>query len=346
MTYTLHNADKRVASFEYENGVIVSYAPEKPELLPMQIKKASADGFAQWLRERAIDLNTFLHRQLANELIGSRDKTAIAIMTHMFSISDTFTCFTDGEFIPRTQLCKAEEQDVVSDFILVSSDTSLRKQNIVTPNASTDGSFPKTWKYEKGAWWLYKLQSADATRSEREISHALIRCGWDAAEYQYDGSYRTRIRSRNFVGENEFFEPYDSLRFMFEDKSDDEETIYENIKSLGEDFERAYRRILLADALFMNTDRHMRNYGVIRSAETGKILRMAPNFDNNQAYLSNPGGHYSNAMLRSFAKVYGWQETDTKDLKVLLEACEGRKFLNQVVSIGKAFLNKEAGSKE
>lgn len=340
MIYALYNADNRVASFAYENGVIISYAPEKPQLLPKQIEHATADGFAQWLRERAIDLNTFLHRQLANELIGSRDKTAIAIMTHMYSVSDTFTCFAEGEFIPRDELCKAEEQDAVSDFILISSDTSLRKQNFVTPNASTDGSFPKTWKYENGAWWLYKLQSADATRSEREISHALMDCGWDAAEYQYSGSYRTRIKSRNFVGENEFFEPYDSLRFMFNDKSDDDVTVYNNLASLGADFEHQFRRILLADALFMNTDRHMRNYGVIRSSVTGEILRMAPNFDNNQAYKSNPGGHYSNAMLRSFEKTYGWKDSDIEDLKTLIEACRGRKFLQEAVTCGEAFLKK------
>ena len=137
--------------------------------------------FARWPRERAIDLNTFLHRQLANELVGSRDKTAVAIMTHMFSVSDTFTCFPEGEFIPRNELCKIEDQDSVSDFILISSDTSLRNRNIATPNASTDGSFPKTWKFENGAWWLYKLQSATATRSERDISHVLMECGWDAA---------------------------------------------------------------------------------------------------------------------------------------------------------------------
>lgn len=68
-------------------------------------------------------------------------------------------------------------------LILISSDTSLRNRNIATPNASMDGSFPKTWKFEIGAWWLYKLQSATATRSERDISHVLMECGWDAAEY-------------------------------------------------------------------------------------------------------------------------------------------------------------------
>ena len=69
----------------------------------------------------------------------------------------------------------------------------------------------------------------------------------------------------------------------------DDRVIYNNISSLGIAFEEAWIRILLADALFMNTDRHMRNFGFIRSAETGRVLRMAPNYDNNQAYTANPG---------------------------------------------------------
>lgn len=340
MLYTLYNADRPVATFAYDKGVITEFNISQAHLLPMQIRQASAEGFAQWLRERAIDLNTFLHRQLANELVGSRDKTAVAILTHMFSVSDTFTCFPEGEFIPRNELCKVEDQDSVSDFILISSDTSLRNRQIATPNASTDGSFPKTWKFEGGDWWLYKLQSVAATRSEREISHTLMDCGWDAAEYQYDKNYRTRIKSRNFVRQNEFFEPYDSLRFMFVDKSDDERVIYENIASLGSTFEKQFRRILLADALFMNTDRHMRNFGVIRSAISGEILRMAPNFDNNQAYKSNPGGYYSDAMLRSFERVFGLLPCDLADLNTLLKECATAPYLSDAYQVGTNFLKK------
>ena len=337
--YLLYNADCAVAAFEYKQGMIVGFEAIEAALLPMQIREASADGFAMWLRERAIDLNTFQHRQLAKELIGSRDKTALAITTHMFSVSDTFTCFTEGEFIPRDRLCRTEDQDIVSDFILVSSDTSLRRDRLVTPNASTDGSFPKTWKYENGEWWLYKIQSADATRSECEISRVLMKCKWDAAEYQYVGNNLTRIRSKNFVGQDEFFEPYDSLRFMFADKSDDDEVIYENLSSLGANFEKAYRRILLADALFTNTDRHMRNFGVIRSAKTGKILRLAPNFDNNQAYKSNPGGRYSDSMLRSFKACFDLTQTDIIDLSTLIEACRKNEYLSEAAEIGVRFLN-------
>ncbi len=342
MRYLLYSDDQQVASFDYEQSTIVAYTPMVEALLPMQIRHTTADGFSLWLQERAIDLNTYQHRQLANALLGSRDKLAVAIMTRMFSISDTFTCFPEGKFAPRDKLCHAEDQQTVSDFILVSSDTSLRLTHTVTPNASTDGSFPKTWKFEDGEWWLYKLQSSEATRSECEISRVLLACGWDAAEYRYIGSYRTRIRSRNFVGEHEFFEPYDSFRFCFADRSDNDQVIAHNIVSMGADFAKAYRRILLADALFMNTDRHMRNYGVIRSSETGSVLRLAPNFDNNQAFRANPGGRYSDAMLQDYVRVFGLDAQARDDLRELVCSCRANKYLEECAMAGDRFLSEHS----
>ena len=217
--YVLFNDDVQVAEFSVRNSIIKEFVPQKPELLPKQICRATADGFSAWLRERAVDLNNVQHRNLMNELLGSRDKTTLALRTHMFSISDTFTCFEEGEFAPRLQLCRPEDQDEVSDFILVSSDTSLRNLRVDTPNASTDGSFTKTWKFEDGAWWLYKLQSSAATEAEVEISRVLRNIGWDAAEYDFVGRYRKRVRTRNFLQPHEFFEPYDSFRFLFDTPS-------------------------------------------------------------------------------------------------------------------------------
>ena len=340
MLYRLYNADQHVASFVFEKGVIADFSPEKKHLLPMQIREAAADGFTNWVCERAVNLNLALNRRLAYELTGSRDKKAIAIAMHLFSVSDTFTCFADGEFVPRMELCDPEKHAYVSDFILSGGTAQLPEKGIITPNLCTDGRFPKTWKYENAECWLYKIQASMAARSEREISQMLRSCGWNVAEYQYDGRFRTRIRSKNFVGENEFFEPYASLRFMFGDRSDDGAVIYQNIASLGMRFEKDFRRILLADALFMNGDRHMRNYGVIRSAITGEILRMAPNFDNNQACLSDPDGHYSHGMLRSFKKMYGLTKQDKNDLAALLAECAKRPFMKETCGAVAAFLNK------
>lgn len=335
--YVLYNSDQPVARFEFAQGMIKAYEPIRSELLPMQIRATTADGFVRWISERSIDLNAVQHRNLVMEMLGSRDKLTLALMTNMFSISDTFTCFEEGTFIPRGQLCNPQAHEAVSDYILLTSDTSVRKAQMVTPNVSTDGSYTKTWKYEKGDWWLYKLQSSEATRSEVEISKVLMACGWDAAEYQYVGSYRKRVRSRNFLGENEFFEPYDSFRYAFDDISDDEDIIMENISSLGVEFHRAWKRILIADALFLNGDRHMRNFGVIRSSNTGEVLRLAPNFDNNQALYGNPNGKYSASMLRLY-----WRTADAEDrenLKHLLAACAENKYIEEAYQAGLAVLN-------
>ena len=328
--YVLYNADAVAARFEYAQGMIRAYEPVRSELLPMQIRAASPDAFTSWIRERAIDLNTVQHRNLVMHLFGFRDKVHLSLITHMFSISDTFTCFEEGTFTPRNQLCDPEAHEAVSDYILLTGDTSVRAALPVTPNISTDGSFTKTWKYENGAWWLYKLQSAEATRSEVEISRVLRSAGWDAAEYQYDGAARKRVKSKNFLAADEFFEPYDSFRYAFSDI--DEDVIMQNIASLGEAFRSAWKRILIADALFLNGDRHMRNFGVIRSARSGAVLRLAPNFDNNQAFHGNPGGRYSDAFLKMY--LHSADDEDYENLRTLLAACKGSRYLQEAYRAG------------
>ena len=139
----------------------------------MQIREAAADGFTNWLCERTVNLDLVLNRRLAYELTGSRDKTAISIAMHMFSMSNTFTCFADGEFVPRAELCKSKEYAAVSEHILSNGVSALPGKGLVTPNASAEGNYLKMWKYEDGEWWLYKLQSSTATRSEREIKSAM-----------------------------------------------------------------------------------------------------------------------------------------------------------------------------
>src|SRR5699024_11318446 len=122
------------------------------------------------------------------------------------------------------------------------------------------------------------------------------------------------------VGKGEFFEPYDPLRYMFDDTSDEDDVILKNLSSHGASFRRDWKRILAADAFFMNTDRHMRNFGVIRSSKTGDILRLAPNFDNNQAYSANPRG-YSSSTLRLFIR--NADAEDRENLQIIADGCMG-----------------------
>ena len=170
------------------------------------------------------------------------------------------------------------------------------------------------------------MQSVEASEAEVSVSRVLRTCEWDAAEYEFADASKLRVRSRCFLGENEFFEPYASFRYGFRNLGDDEAVVTENLASVREDLRKAWKRILLADVVFCNTDRHMRNFGVIRSAVTGEVLRLAPNFDNNQAYRANPGG-YSDRMLRSY--MLAADREDRENLGVLYEAVKRCGVLNE-----------------
>ena len=67
---------------------------------------------------------------------------------------------------------------------------------------------------------------------------------------------------------------------------------YEVFRTLG--LEAAYMNILFLDAIVNNPDRHTKNYGILTSQEDGRVLGMAPNYDNNMAFY---GGSAVNRML-------------------------------------------------
>lgn len=49
--------------------------------------------------------------------------------------------------------------------------------------------------------------------------------------------------------------------------------------------ENAFRRMLVLDALIVNTDRHKGNYGILFQTDTLQPIKMAPVFDHNQSLL-------------------------------------------------------------
>ena len=47
-----------------------------------------------------------------------------------------------------------------------------------------------------------------------------------------------------------------------------------------------YVKMLFLDTICANPDRHTFNFGILRDADTGNIIGLAPNFDNNMALIS------------------------------------------------------------
>ena len=47
-----------------------------------------------------------------------------------------------------------------------------------------------------------------------------------------------------------------------------------------------YVKMIFLDTLVANPDRHTNNFGLLRDRQSGELLRLAPNFDNNMALIS------------------------------------------------------------
>ena len=149
-----------------------------------------------------------------------------------------------------------------------------------TPELTSIGSFEKCWRLINGKWWLYKKSNDNEIFSELFISKLSERLQLPTARYEKDGDY---IRTLDFTdGAKVNYEPIYSL--VGED--DDYQYCFDTLLKLSKELARQYLLLVWMDTICFNMDRHTQNFGFLRDVETGEILSLSPNFDNNIALIS------------------------------------------------------------
>ena len=88
-----------------------------------------------------------------------------------------------------------------------------------------------------------------------------------------------------------FSEQFKSDTALNEDYSDTVETL----KKLCPQSVNDYINMLFLDTVTMNPDRHTANFGLIRNADTGEYIALAPLFDHNMALIAR--GYPSNTKV-------------------------------------------------
>ena len=79
----------------------------------------------------------------------------------------------------------------------------------------------------------------------------------------------------------------DAASLLTEESELDFSLNYQIFRTFGEKVASDYARMLYLDAITMNVDRHIHNYGVLRDVKTGKVLQFAPLFDHNLTLLAH-----------------------------------------------------------
>ena len=282
--FYLMNKNRIVARFEsFRNQYreVSFHLQEQEGQLPIGFT-----DLGQWLENRQAPKHR-AHIESLLRSIGCYDLDGYIRITHALTLNDSFWVkpITSELKWADVSLFQNEFDNTIAH---IAFEGGLYGEQFTTtsPEFGTDGAFAKCWIRDEDGIYLLKRGSTGARNSGLEpysemyaSEIAQIICP-EAIKYEVV-KYRDKIASKCplFTSEKEGFAP------MY--KCISSKPNIENLLSFYADIgsEDSFRRMIVLDALTLNTDRHQGNYGVIFDTDTLEILRMAPIFDNNQALL-------------------------------------------------------------
>lgn len=264
-----------------ENHIVATF--DKGNLISIDKKLAPlvvlrTHSIQEFLKLRTIDMSRTNARILKRVLnIHIDEDFKAALYSYALSISDNYW------FKPKKSKIKYKDiefkDDSYSDVSLKGDISISLYKSHLTPEITTLGSFEKGWRFISSEWWLYK-SGTDKQLFAELLSYEFAKLiSLKTATYEYDNGY---IRSKNFADKSNF-EPLASLL----GDNDDYHFIFNTLIKISEDIAKEYLKLSFFDAVINNVDRHNENVGVMRNRKSGKIISLAPNFDNNLAFYSN-----------------------------------------------------------
>lgn len=272
ITGTIMAEDRAVATVK--NGEIVEY---DDALVPLFLKRTgNVEG---WLASRAIDAHRTNSRLLKRALrLRTTDDAQTALAVNAATVTDRYW------FRPEGSTARYEDvrfkENYFDNLALRGDPNGFSHKPSRTPELTNTGSFEKCWRLIDGEWWMYKSGNQNEYFSELFIGVLGEKLGLDIAHYEMDGEY---IRTKDFTqGASVQFEPISALMDDNEDYGD----CFRAIRAVSPELAEQYLKIVWFDTVCYNMDRHTGNFGFLRDVKSGKILSMAPNFDNNIALIA------------------------------------------------------------
>ena len=303
--YILKNKDEVVLEFEvhrkektFESGKAFVEELEnivfKDTFLPFGIKKEDlSESLKTWIKNRKIPKN----RAFVNELVASyQNENGETLMDYVnvslaLSLNDSFW------IVPKDKAYKWKDYNLyTNDFnealALVAFGIKTERIEGITssPEFTTNGMLRKCWHKDESGIYLYKSNSeakdSKEAYSEYYMAQVAQALNFNAIPYDLKLFHNELVSScKLFTNENEGFVPI--YHFLSEEKRKLKglELIEELFTIYGKHKDELVD-LLLFDALIANKDRHLGNFGMIVDNNTGKLLRVAPIFDNGYSLMN------------------------------------------------------------
>lgn len=169
--------------------------------------------------------------------------------------------------------------------------TSKDKAILRSPNNTTDGMLQKGWIIENGKRILVKgtyTSSREEPFNEWLASQISKRLGFYYCNYFVKWTDKTKLISKceNFVSEDEeIISAYDVFKSEKKPNNINDYEFYIQVleKHNVPNARKNVEDMFILDYLMLNTDRHLKNFGVIRNVNTLEWVRTTPIFDTGQS---------------------------------------------------------------
>lgn len=286
MEYTLMNKDIELLSFitthNKYGGIRAEITDVKqPDLLPVGFK---GDILRFIERRRAPKHRKYIQSILKQ--LGAENVEGFIEISHGASLTDTFWVRNDADkkTWEAVSLYRNEFDENIARIAFEGGTGSL---STTTPELSVDGNYAKCWVREGENLYLLKRGSETYGREvfaeyyASQLAEVFCReaVHYDLIQHHQHLATKCKIFTCEETG-------FSQMTYYVENPYS---VTVNEVLSVIEKFEDGenFRRMMVLDALILNIDRHLGNFGFLIDNETQTPLRMAPVFDNNRSMLFN-----------------------------------------------------------
>ena len=306
MKCILMNKNTKIMLVEYNttfNGIEKIYDIYNINYAPLSILNANntlgtnlAKAVNEWFKGRGIpswrkDLEKLL------EKLNVSSKEELLNKSYALSLSDQYWLKEENSNVKWQDInffTNDFEYEAYLEASLDSSSklTTLKDKTILrSPNNTTDGMLQKGWIIENGKRILVKgtyTSSREEPFNEWLASQISKRLGFYYCNYFVEWTDKTKLISNceNFVSEDEeIISAYDVFKSEKKPNNINDYEFYIQIleKNNVLNYLKNVEDMFILDYLIINTDRHLKNFGVIRNVNTLEWVRTTPIFDTGQS---------------------------------------------------------------
>ena len=274
--YEILSGDTLVATWNDNNLTV-----HNESLLPLYF--ITFDDSDLWLKSRAIDNKRTNARLLKKALrLENKDDISTVIHVNAATITDNYWIRPIGSSLTYADV--KFDNDYFASLALKGNYDSFNKAasrgHTKSPELTNVGSFEKCWKLKGGKWWMHKKATLPEMFSELFVYELGTALGMNMARYEKGTGC---IKSLDFTSQGSInFEPASAFMGDNEDYLD----VIEALEGICPEAIPDYIKLIFMDTICANPDRHTNNFGLMRDVKNGKLLGLAPNYDNNMALIS------------------------------------------------------------